>query len=745
MFNRLSVKIFAPIVALMIGVGTILYFVVLRTIDEFAQQSIEKDLSSISRDLNNIVDQKYMEIIKSGKTGDPIAVRIKQVDCLDVLERETYSHNFKLIIFEKQTGKTLLSSFQSGQPGPKEIIQCFKSLKRGECLLPISDDEFHVRPFYFSPWDWTFLVMKNTQAYAGLSQQVHHVYLFSGIVLLIATMLLVAYLLRCIKIPISSIISSVSQGESPDYRGIYEFEFLSRAIGKMRTSLKNSEERYRTLINNAPIGIILAAEDGTIREANEAACYMTGYKDQEDLIQINVRDMYQDPDALAKVMDETRKNGIVGMEIDFKRKDNTPFTAFMTTVALTIDDEPMTLFMFEDITKQKEAERESVAMETKLRRAQKMEAVGMMVGGVAHDLNNILSGIVGYPDLLLLNLPEDSNLRKPIEEIQASGNRAALVVADLLTVARGAAATREVHDLNVLVKEYLDSPEYKKLISMHPGISCSQLLTANRADILCSSIHVKKCIMNLVINAAEAIREQGTILISTHNQIVDETSNEISELEKGEYVVFSIKDNGHGISEKELEHIFEPFYTKKVMGRSGTGLGLAVVWNTMEDHNGKVFVESSDAGTRFQLYFSVTQEQRFVQTVAESPENLRGNNEKILVVDDEPQLREIATDILANYGYQVEAVNSGEMAIDFVKSTPVDLILLDMLMEPGINGRRTYEEIIKLYPGQKAIIVSGFSESADVKAAIKQGAGGFIKKPYTMEELGLAIKKILNN
>lgn len=251
--------------------------------------------------------------------------------------------------------------------------------------------------------------------------------------------------------------------------------------------------------------------------------------------------------------------------------------------------------------------------------------------------------------------------------------------------------------------------------------------------------------MNLVINAAEAIGEQGTILISTHNQIVDETSNEISELEKGEYVVFSIKDNGHGISEKELEHIFEPFYTKKVMGRSGTGLGLAVVWNTMEDHNGKVFVESSDAGTRFQLYFPVTQEQRFVQTVAESPENLRGNNEKILVVDDEPQLREIATDILANYGYQVEAVNSGEMAIDFVKSTPVDLILLDMLMEPGINGRRTYEEIIKLYPGQKAIIVSGFSESADVKAAIKQGAGGFIKKPYTMEELGLAIKKILNN
>ena len=212
-----------------------------------------------------------------------------------------------------------------------------------------------------------------------------------------------------------------------------------------------------------------------------------------------------------------------------------------------------------------------------------------------------------------------------------------------------------------------------------------------------------------------------------------------------EYVLLTVTDTGIGIPKENIGHIFEPFYTKKVMGRSGTGLGLTVVWNTVEENDGKIFVESNEQGTCFQLYFPISKKQEIAQIEKESTEKLSGNGEHILVVDDEPQLRDIASQMLRNLGYKIDSVSSGELAVEFVKENPVDLIVVDMLMEPGMNGRQTYEKITTLYPNQKAIIVSGFSESDDVKAALQLGAGGFIKKPYSMNQLGRAVKETLHN
>ncbi len=390
------------------------------------------------------------------------------------------------------------------------------------------------------------------------------------------------------------------------------------------------------------------------------------------------------------------------------------------------------------------AEAEKEIMQTQLLRAQKMKAIGMMAGGVAHDLNNILSGIVSYPELILLQLPKSSELREPLKAIQESGKRAANVVADLLTVARGVAITKEPHDINVLFKEYLDSPECNKLKSLHPGVACTDQLDAERPIIACSPMHIKKTLMNLMTNAAEAVGDEGNVLVSTCNRQVGKSEKLEHDMEPGNYVLFTVQDNGPGIAAKDLEHIFEPFYTKKVMGQSGTGLGLAIVWNTVQDHNGRIFVESSEKGTSFLLYFPLSRQEGVVQAKNNKTEKLTGNSEHILVVDDEPQLRDIASQILRVMGYTVDSVCSGELAIEFIKKNPVDLIVMDMLMEPGMNGCQTYEEIIKLYPDQKAIIASGFSESDDVKAALQLGARGFIKKPYSMDELSRAIKEALN-
>ena len=251
--------------------------------------------------------------------------------------------------------------------------------------------------------------------------------------------------------------------------------------------------------------------------------------------------------------------------------------------------------------------------------------------------------------------------------------------------------------------------------------------------------------MNLVINAAEAMADIGTVTLSTFNTSVDDIRGLKYGISAGEYVVLSIQDTGSGISEEDLKRIFEPFYTKKKMGRSGTGLGLAVVWNTMEDHDGKVLVESSEKGTCFYLYFPVKNDKEIVQYEDDNKEVKSSNGEHLLVVDDELQLRNIASQMLESCGYVVDCVSSGESAIAFVKDNPVDLIVLDMLMEPGINGYQTYKEILKNYPDQKAIIVSGFSESDDVRATLKLGADGYIKKPYSMSQLSKVVGKALLN
>lgn len=400
--------------------------------------------------------------------------------------------------------------------------------------------------------------------------------------------------------------------------------------------------------------------------------------------------------------------------------------------------------VYDDMTQQKLLEEQQQTMARKLQQAKKMEAIGLMAGGVAHDLNNILSGITGYPELLLLQLPGESDLRKPLEAIKDSGERAAAVVADLLTVARGVASNRTVISLNTLVRVFLDSLECKKLRSQYLQVEYRLQFADNLPNISCSAVHINKCIMNLVKNAAEAMKESGTITLTTSSRVLEQQWARENGLEQGEYVVLEVADTGVGIPKENIEHIFEPFYTKKVMGRSGTGLGLAVVWNTLKEHDGTAIVRSNDQGTVFELFFpiaadDITQQELNAQGIPQ------GNGETVLIVDDEALLRDIARQMLARLGYSVDTVRSGESAIEFVKKKPIDLILIDMLMEPGMSGRQTYEEITKRYHGQKAVVASGFSESEDVKATLQLGAGGFIKKPYSMDQLGRVVKEVLNS
>jgi PAS domain S-box-containing protein len=399
----------------------------------------------------------------------------------------------------------------------------------------------------------------------------------------------------------------------------------------------------------------------------------------------------------------------------------------------------------QDITERKRSEERLRESEEKLARSKKMESLGLLAGGVAHDLNNVLAGIVSYPELLLLELPEDSKFRESIQTIRDSGTRAVAIVQDLLTMARGVASPKETLNLNDIIREYEASPEFEELMKFHPTVEVKTELDKNLMNISGSPIHIRKVIMNLVSNASEAIEGSGNVIISTINRYVDRPMRGYEDVKVGEYVALTISDDGSGILADHLERIFEPFFTKKVIGTSGTGLGLAVVWNIVQDHGGYIDVSSDEKGTTFELYFPIVRDEVSVKDLSISIEDYKGDGESVLVVDDEENQREITCKMLDTLGYRAEAVSSGEEAVAYLQERVVDIILLDMIMEPGINGRETYERIVKTHPKQKAIIVSGFTETDEVKKTQILGAGKYIKKPLTLQEIGLAIKEELGS
>jgi PAS domain S-box-containing protein len=503
--------------------------------------------------------------------------------------------------------------------------------------------------------------------------------------------------------------------------------------------LRKSETRYRTLYDSSGDGIGIIQSDGRFSSANLRFCSQVGFS-EEELRTMRPEDIYADRDA-GNILHSVFIAGHAEFETTMINRNGDHLPVEIRAKRIFFDKEIAVLYSSRDIAERKQREAENKKLQEKLHRASKMEAIGLMAGGIAHDLNNILAGVTGYPELMLLKLPQDSELRKPLTQILQSGKRAAAVVTELLTMARGVASTKDPHDCNLLIENFLNTLEARKIIEDYSQVSVITELSKNTGRIPCSPIHFQKCIMNLLLNAVEVVEDKpgGIVEITSYRHQPDDELLKRLHLKKREYVVVSVKDNGPGIAKEDIEHIFEPFYSRKILDRSGTGLGLTVVWNVVTEHDGAVHVDSSSEGTTFNLYFPATDDVKIEKDAEMITWNPSSKN--ILVVDDEPQLRDIAGEMLSNCGYSVATVSSGEQAIARLKTSEFDLVLLDMMMAPGINGRQTYEEIIKFRPNQKAIIASGFSEDEEIKKVISLGVSGFIQKPYEFDQLRLAVQK----
>lgn len=522
---------------------------------------------------------------------------------------------------------------------------------------------------------------------------------------------------------------------------------LYKTIREINLNLERIDN-YRLLFDTAPDGVEVLDSRGNVLDCNDAQKMLLGYN-HEQLIGNHSLDFFSDNSrgVFAKKSTSLKDTGYLEGEIELVSARGEIIPVWRKEKAIFDENGTFigTVVYNRDISTRKRAEEEKRMLEARLQRAEKMEALGTLAGGVAHDLNNILSGLVSYPELLLMQIPESSPLRKSIMTIQKSGEKAAAIVQDLLTLARRGIFQPQVVNLNDIVVDHLKTPEHEKLNLFHNHVAFSVNLEKNLMNIMGSPVHLSKTIMNLLSNAAEATIEKGEICISTNNCYVDKPISGFDTVKEGEYVTLTVSDTGTGISQDHIERIFEPFYSKKVMGRSGTGLGMAVVWGTIKDHDGYIDIHSNEGkGTTFTLYFPVTREDLPKEEPHIAIESYRGKGESIMVVDDVEEQREIVSEMLARLGYQVITVSSGEEAVNTIMTRTVDLVILDMIMDPGIDGLDTYRRILEFHPEQKAIITSGFSETTRVREAQRLGARTYIKKPYLLEKIGLAIRSELD-
>lgn len=528
---------------------------------------------------------------------------------------------------------------------------------------------------------------------------------------------------------------------------IEEYETTVRERDQLIDRLIRSEQKYRTLFEDSLDAMSLTTA-GKIVDVNPAWLKLHGYTRKEQVLGMDVINVVHPEDRHLLSGRRQRWPGVENRFYQLRdlRLDGSFMEVEVYSFQIVVGGEISLLTTVRDITELKRTQEAQRQLELKIKRAEKMEALGTLAGGVAHDLNNILSGIVGYPDLLLMQLPpEQEELRNSIQTIKESGLRAAAIVQDLLTLARRGVSANRIVNLNRIVEEYLSSPECEKLRTHYPHAKVETRLSPDLLNVSGSPVHLVKTVMNLVINAAEAMPAGGTISIATGNVYVDRPITGYDEIREGDYVVLSIADTGVGIAPEDREKIFEPFYTKKVMGRSGTGLGMAVVWGTVKDHSGYINLESGQGqGTRFTIYLPATSREAFAEAATIDLQSLRGRGEKVLVVDDIAEQRDLARGMLAYLGYEAHVATSGEHALTLLGEHACDLVLLDMIMEPGLDGLDTYRKILKTHPGQKALIASGYSETDRVREAQRLGAGIYLKKPYTLEALAAAVREELD-
>jgi PAS domain S-box-containing protein len=498
-------------------------------------------------------------------------------------------------------------------------------------------------------------------------------------------------------------------------------------------ALQESEERYRMLFEGSTQGI-LATDFETRRFvfANPSICRMLGYSEVE-LLQLGVADIYP-KDSLDHVISEIESQAQgekpLSHEIPCLRKDGTIFLADITGSVTEVHGRKCSVGFFMDITERKRMEEEVLKIE-------KLESVGILAGGLAHDFNNILTTIMGNVSLAKMDIERGSQTYEVLEEVERASYRARDLTQQLLTFAKGGAPVKETASLLEVIKEATD------FVLRGSGVRCDLSIPEDPWPVEIDSGQINQVINNLIINAKQAMPDGGVIQIQAGNMRVE--AKHALPLEPGRYIKLSIQDQGVGITPRHLLKIFDPYFSTK---QEGSGLGLAMVFSIVKQHNGHITVDSElDVGTTFHIYLPAS-EKAVSETREQQLEPIKGHG-KILVMDDEESLRNLARQVLERLGYDVRLAAEGDEAIEQYKNAresgePFDAVILDLTIPGGIGGRKTIKRLKEIDPEVKAIVASGYSNDPVMANFKEYGFSGYISKPYRIDKLGQVVHEVLS-
>ncbi|MFO7931323.1 MAG: PAS domain S-box protein [Desulfosalsimonas sp.] len=514
---------------------------------------------------------------------------------------------------------------------------------------------------------------------------------------------------------------------------------------KAEDALRQSEEKYRILVENAKEAIFVA-QDGMIRFANQPTCELTGCSLGE-LTSRKFTDFLH-PEDSEFVLDRhyKRLQGIkTESEYCFRIMQSSGDVRWgeLKSVEIEWEGRPATLNFLSDVTEQRKAEQEREDLEMRLRQSQKIEALGTLTGGVAHDFNNILSIIMGYAELLQAELPEDHEAQKGLREISAAGSRARDVVRQLLTFSRRGEEEKSAQNISFIIKEGI-----RMIRSTTPSfIEIREQVSTDLPLVLANPTQIHQLIINLCKNASDAMAENGGVLtVRLDRQALEEKMPAFgSDLPAGDYVKLTVGDTGEGIEAECLEKIFDPYFTTKEIEK-GTGLGLSVVLGIVQDIGGGIVVDSeTDCGSRFEVFFPA------LRRSAETPlpqrgENPAGGTETILFIDDEATVASLSELRLERLGYTTVCETDPEKALHRFAQDPdaFDLVITDMTM-PKMTGDILSMEILKIRPEMKIILCTGYSEKISEQEAMKAGIAGYMEKPVEVSDLARVVRSVLDD
>ena len=509
-------------------------------------------------------------------------------------------------------------------------------------------------------------------------------------------------------------------------------------------TLRESEEKFHIIFKRAPLmAAISSLDDDTVLEVNDKLLELSGYKQEEVLGRTAIELGWLVGEDRARMMKTLQEEGRVsGMEITCRDKAGKPIPCLFNCELVSIGDTRRLLALMEDISERKRAENEKDRLEAQLHQAQKMEAIGTLAGGVAHDFNNILGAIYGYSELALKAAEDERDNTAELMGILKAAQRAKGLVSQILTFSRKVEVELEPLDLN----RQMESAVAMLGRTLSKMIRIETKLAGDLRPVKANATQMEQIIFNLATNAQDAMPEGGVLTIETQQLDLDEEyCKQYLGLSPGLYVLLQVSDTGQGMDESTREHIFEPFYTTKALGK-GTGLGLSTVYGIIKNHGGHISCYSElGLGATFKIFLPTVGDdiRESEKTEQWSTDDLKGAG-RVLLVDDEEALRELGASTLARAGYSVETAASGEEALLAVEGADqdFDLIIMDLGM-PGMGGFKALEAILKLRPTAKVIIASGYAATGQVKTLLESGAAGYVAKPFRSVDILTTAKTII--